>query len=500
MLRDLLKLKGFKVGRKHVRTLMDKMGIVALYRKPNTSAPHPAHRIYPYLLKNLVIDRPNQVWSPGSRMTPAIAATLHLPRIETSNTNNAVGFAAGANHYRITGIEVGIKAGVASTFALVNTESATGQTSLSQVPSDIVIDRSYLHGSSTQTVRRCVALNSASSAVIDSYLSECHELGSDSQAIAIWNGPGPFKIVNNYLEAAGENIIVGGNDPSVSGLVPSDIEIRHNHFFKQPSWKGVWTVKNLLEFKNAQRVLVEGNLLENSWTNAQNGLGVAFKSVNQNGSCSWCVTQDVTYRLNVLKNVGAAYNLGASPDNSSPTIHARRITMTDNVATGINTSAAFDGDGRAFLFDGDLRDIVIAHNTTLTETHAMVFGGSPSVSVTARDNIFGTRLYAVLGTGFQGGAAFAHFAPTGFLLQNVFIADPNVSSANFGTLTGTGGYPATTSFENGYGSATVAFANYAGGDYTLLASSAYKAKGTDGADIGANIAAVNAATAGVIVP
>ena len=63
MLRDLLKLEGFKVGRKHVRTLMDTMGIVALYRKPNTSAPHPAHRIYPYLLKNLLIDRPNQVWA-----------------------------------------------------------------------------------------------------------------------------------------------------------------------------------------------------------------------------------------------------------------------------------------------------------------------------------------------------------------------------------------------------------------------------------------------------
>lgn len=63
MLRDRLKLEGFKVGRKHVRTLMDKMGIVALYCKPNTSAPHPAHRIYPYLLKNLLIDRPNQVWA-----------------------------------------------------------------------------------------------------------------------------------------------------------------------------------------------------------------------------------------------------------------------------------------------------------------------------------------------------------------------------------------------------------------------------------------------------
>jgi putative transposase len=63
MLRDMLKLEGFEVGRKHVRTLMDQMGIVALYRKRNTSAPNLAHRIYPYLLKNLLVERPNQVWA-----------------------------------------------------------------------------------------------------------------------------------------------------------------------------------------------------------------------------------------------------------------------------------------------------------------------------------------------------------------------------------------------------------------------------------------------------
>jgi putative transposase len=63
MLRDMLKLEGFRVGRQHVRTLMDKMGIAAIYRKRNTSAPHPGHVVYPYLLRNLTIERPNQVWA-----------------------------------------------------------------------------------------------------------------------------------------------------------------------------------------------------------------------------------------------------------------------------------------------------------------------------------------------------------------------------------------------------------------------------------------------------
>jgi putative transposase len=62
MLRDMLKLEGGEIGRKRVRTLMERMGIAAIYRKRNTSAPHPAHPIYPYLLKNLTIDQPNQAW------------------------------------------------------------------------------------------------------------------------------------------------------------------------------------------------------------------------------------------------------------------------------------------------------------------------------------------------------------------------------------------------------------------------------------------------------
>ena len=63
MLRDLLLQRGFPVGHKHVSTVMRAMGIEALYRKANTSKRHPAHKVYPYRVRGLRIDRPNQVWT-----------------------------------------------------------------------------------------------------------------------------------------------------------------------------------------------------------------------------------------------------------------------------------------------------------------------------------------------------------------------------------------------------------------------------------------------------
>jgi putative transposase len=81
MLRDMLKLEGFAVGRKHVRTLMDKMGIAALYRKPSTSRAHPAHPIYPYLLDNLSIERPNHAWATDLTYIPMKRGFVYLVAI-----------------------------------------------------------------------------------------------------------------------------------------------------------------------------------------------------------------------------------------------------------------------------------------------------------------------------------------------------------------------------------------------------------------------------------
>jgi putative transposase len=81
MLRDMLHLEGLVVGRKHVGTLMEKMGIEAIYRKRNTSKPHAEHRIYPYLLRDLVIDRPNQVWATDLTYIPMRRGFVYLVAI-----------------------------------------------------------------------------------------------------------------------------------------------------------------------------------------------------------------------------------------------------------------------------------------------------------------------------------------------------------------------------------------------------------------------------------
>ena len=78
MLRDMLRREGRQIGRKHVRTLMKKMGIEALYRKPNTSQHHAAHPIYPYLLRNLKIDRSNQVWATDITYIPMRRGFIYL--------------------------------------------------------------------------------------------------------------------------------------------------------------------------------------------------------------------------------------------------------------------------------------------------------------------------------------------------------------------------------------------------------------------------------------
>ena len=429
--------------------------------------------------------------SEGQRITPAYSQIM--ARIVSPNTYVAIQTvsAVGVGFYRLVGLEITYADTVGSSSGLVRFGDGYGaETALDQVPHDLVIDRSYLHGHPGHWLKRCVELNSARTAIVDSYLAECHGRDQDTQAIMGWNGPGPFKIVNNYLEGAGENIMFGGEDPTIPNLVPSDIEIRHNHFYKDSTWKGVWTIKNLFELKNAQRVLVEGNILEGNWADAQDGSAILLKSTNEGGGCPWCVTQDVTIQYNSILSAGAGATVAAKPE-PNPAIHARRITFYENLFDRINASG-FTGAGLAIQTGGDLADLAVEHNTFIVASGAgpLFFANfGPLSRLRFANNIAMRGVNGVTGADppgklvQEGTESLDHFAPGYVFAGNVLVgaAQSLYPAKNY--------FPATI--------AQVGFVDTTGISWRLLPGSLLKNAATDGSDPGADIDAVETATRGV---
>ena len=81
MLRDLLRGEGIEIGREHVATMMKRMGIEAIYRRPNTSKPAPGHKIYPYLLRSVAVERPNQAWAMDITYIPMARGFVYLTAV-----------------------------------------------------------------------------------------------------------------------------------------------------------------------------------------------------------------------------------------------------------------------------------------------------------------------------------------------------------------------------------------------------------------------------------
>jgi hypothetical protein len=363
----------------------------------------------------------------GTRVTPATAAGF--ARIRTPNSMSAIGVtAAGSGYYRLVGLDIGSTAEMTYSLVYLGNSAAT---SVSQLPTHIVFDRVWIHGTPTQAIQRCLALNSAHSAVIDSYLSECHMKGFDSQAIIGWAGPGPYKIVNNYLAGAGENIMFGGADPKIAGLVPSDIEIRRNHLHKPLAWKtsNAWTVKNLYESKNSQRVLIEDNILENNWANAQTGIAVLLKSENQSGACTWCTTADYTFRFNKLINSPGGFMVTGSQvtTNGGPSIPAARITIAHMLFDAVAVQGQ-EGATRLFQIGPRLRNLVVKHNSGFPEGYMFFLTGATGTEThfIMEDNLFARGSLGIFGNGTSEGiSSLTAYAPEAVVAGNVLVgADP----------------------------------------------------------------------------
>jgi hypothetical protein len=421
----------------------------------------------------------------GMRVTPSTAASF--AKLVTPNSVPALFTRTGStvSYYRIMGVE--ITSAASMTYALVNLGDYSNTAgSIADYSQHIILDRAYIHGTSTMNLQRCIALNNRSSAVIDSWVSECHYRYVDAQAIASWDGPGPYKIVNNRLEGASENILLGGADPRFSGVVPSDIEIRRNHVTKPLTWKsaGIWSVKNLFEIKNAQRVLVEGNIFDNNWLEGQTGFAIVLKSANQGGTCNWCVAQDLTIRSNLIANSPGAFNIMDVQTLSGGTaIPANDIRIENNVFDNVAQSTQ---GGKRILFQllGAIRDVQIVHNTGFTDDKIILFDGSPTSGLVIRDNLFSRGTYGVFGGNVgEGTRALAHYAPDGLFRGNVVVAAP------------TSQYPSENSYPLTF--SDVGMINYVGDNFTLSTSSTYYSSGTGGSMPGATLGLLSTAFASV---
>jgi hypothetical protein len=334
----------------------------------------------------------------GQRVTPADAAKL--AKLRSPDRQPVLRTAPGAHHWRLENLEfLPTASGFGDIVALG--DGGAGQKALAAVPHHLVVDRCYIHGDPVRGQKRGIALNSAATTIVNSYISDIKAVGQDAQAIAGWNGPGPYTIQNNYLEAAAENFILGGADPAIEGLVAEDVTFRRNHLAKPEAWKAErWQVKNLFQLKNARRVVVEDNLMEYTWKDAQVGYAIVLSPRNQDGRAPWVTVEDVTIRRNIVRHAGGGMQI-IGEDSNHPSGSTRRITVANNIFYGID-AAKWGGTGAFVLIGQGPSDITIEHNTVSQSGNIIMAYGrgdatAPVDRFVFRNNVVRHNQYGVHG-------------------------------------------------------------------------------------------------------
>ena len=475
----------------------------------------------------------------GSRLTPCYAGVASLPgrpAWQCASTNNVLAklvmptsasgpviFASGANYYRLTGLEVTRAAFPGPVYELVLFRGAADH---------VEFDRLWLHGTAQGETARGIGLEGTNIAIVDSSFTDFHCISvtgscSDAQAIAGGSGNdvmGPYKIVDNFLEASGENILFGGGAATTT---PTDIEIRQNHFFKPLIWmKGQagyvgatngnpFIVKNLLELKNAQRVLVEGNIMDYSWGGfSQSGFAILLTPKNQSGAngsnlCPVCQVTDVTIRYNLVRHVGAGFQIAnALSDNGGVQLDGQRYSIHDVLIDDMDGKKYNGGSlfaqvsveaGAPLLQNVTINHVTAFPSSTMLSIGDRVATSGPMRNFVFTNNILSTGTYPVWSTG--GGPENCAYSDKPLTTFNACFSPLNVAGNLL--IGNTAAYPSSAWPSKNFLSSTantVQFTNYnggIGGNYGLQASSPFKGKGTDGKDLGADMDAINSAIAGV---
>lgn len=399
----------------------------------------------------------------GKRVTPA--DRQHMARIVAGMLGRpALMASSGASGYRIVGIEL---TSTSSRYNYGLVVLGNGETRPESVPTDIEIDRSYIHSNGGRgSVRRGIALNSANTTIKNSYIEGFAYPGEETQGICGWTGTRNVRIYNNYVEGGAENIMFGGADPANADLIPTDIEVTGNHLSKSRSWNREATMKTLFQLKNAKNVRFTGNML------TDNLKGSAFRITvrNQDGKAAFSTIENVIIRDNIVNTTGDGINiLGRDDTYASQTL--RNLAVENNLFLNVGVNVLEGGGYFVLVNDGE--GIIVRNNTVLNNGNITTFHGTMPRGFEFYDNIVGHGDY-----GIHGRLEMRSDAARAMFFNNIFIdlnrVDPSARS-----------FPPGNEFVSNLNE--VGFIDAANGDYRLSPTSRFAGKGRDGKNPGADL-------------
>jgi hypothetical protein len=254
--------------------------------------------------------------------------------------------------------------------------------------------------------------------------------GQDAQAVWINNGPGPYTVEGCYLEASGENILVGGDVISIPDCVPSDIQITSNICFKPEAWRtNGATVKNSIELKVGRRVRIVDNLIDGNWRSGQDGTPILLTTRNPENAAPWTIIDDVVLQGNTTRRCteGFAVSILGMDDTSG-----RVSQQTRNVR--IEHNLFQDSPNGIKVGNAVVESLVISSNTmpAVKQNFLQFYDTRPAVvksQLVFAKNVVRTGAYGISGAGFAPGTnALFGYANVGDFTSNVIeaSADRNI--------------------------------------------------------------------------
>jgi hypothetical protein len=440
----------------------------------------------------------------GKRVSKSDVSNLAV--IETKDEEYALGVAGlppdsktltAPNHYYLLGLEIRVNPKLIGRNEHI-VKLSNGGKSLDQLPQNIVIARSWIHGNPDQEIKRGIALNGLRISLVDSILEDIHQHNASSQGIAAWDAAvGPYKITNNEFAVAGAALLIGW-EASITNLIPSDIEVRKNLFHKLDAWRqpvtsnsgltGYWSLSETIILRSVQRILFDGNTFENDWSRSTTGayyLGRPFYFSPAGYGQTWARVQDVTISNNLMHDIPGGF-LISYQDRTMPEVIVQRVQIENNIAYNLDPK---NQGGFIFLQGQAKGPVAFNHNTFLSSPNSppiTIMGDQNGIfgQLTFINNIINDQGAGILGLGSPGSGAqslaaqfpsivFHHNALSGQLPSNyIGYNSDNAFPANLGTI--------------GF-SADVSAGIFDFQVLQLQSSSPYFNAASDGSSIGANI-------------